>query len=505
MALSVATNTGAMMAQAAASSVNKDMETSMQRLSTGKRINSASDDAAGVAIASRMEANYRGLNQAIRNASDAQALINTAEGAQIETTTILQRMRELAVQSINDTNSSEDRLALNNEITQLQAELTRIADTTTWAGIKLLDGSFITKSFQIGAEADQTLTISQDDMRPAALGTHRIDSTAMTSAAADSNTHTLTETSITVLGKDGSAAAAVSATASAKTLAAAVNTDTSSTGVTAKAHTAIKLALGATPTTTTSFTLNGGGTAVSIVATITDNTDLTELLTVINSNSGTTGVTAEFDGTSKASLVLRETDGDTISIANFLATTNSGATAVTATVQKQSNYAGTSFTTGVTLTSSDSGGAGTDSTYATGVMRMESTKSFSFSGSATNATKGYFGTSATGVSSLAKVSAVSVSSQANAEAAIGVLDGAIQMVNDSRASLGAYSNRLDSTISNLTNISNETQASAGRITDADFAAETTALSKAQILQQASTAMLAQANAAKQNVLSLLQG
>ena len=499
MALTVSTNTGALMAQAAASSVNKDMESSIQRLSTGKRINSASDDAAGVAIASRMEASYRGLNQAIRNATDAQALINTAEGAQIETTSILQRMRELAVQSINDTNSTEDRLALNNEITQLQAELTRIADTTTWAGIKLLDGTFITKSFQIGAEADQTLTLSQDDMRPSALGAHRIDSTAVTAAASTTATNTLTETSITVLGKDGSAAAAVTAGDSAKSLAGAVNTDTSSTGVTAKAHTAIKMTLGADPVTTTSFTLTGGGTAVSIVASVTDNADLTELLTVINTNSSTTGVTAEFNGTDKSAIILRESDGDDITIEGFAAT-DSGSSAVAATITKQSNFAGTAFTTGVTLTS-----AGNDSTIATGVVRMESTKSFTYSGSTGAATTGYTGSSASGVSSLSKISALSVASQANAESALGVIDGAIQMVNNSRGALGAYSNRLDSTISNLTNISNETQASAGRITDADFAAETTALAKAQILQQASTAMLAQANASKQNVLSLLQG
>ena len=499
MALTVSTNTGALMAQAAASSVNKDMETSMQRLSTGKRINSASDDAAGVAIASRMEASYRGLNQAIRNATDAQALIQTAEGAQIETTSILQRMRELAVQSINDTNSTEDRLALNNEITQLQAELTRIADTTTWAGIKLLDGTFITKSFQIGAEADQTLTLSQDDMRPSALGAHRIDSTAVTAAASTTATNTLTETSITVLGKDGSAAAVVTAGDSAKSLAGAVNTDTSSTGVTAKAHTALKITLSGDPTSTVSMTLSGGGTAVSIVASVTDNADLTELLTVINTNSSTTGVTAEFNGTDKSAIILRESDGDDITIEGFAAT-DSGSSAVAATITKQSNFAGTAFTTGVTLTS-----AGNDSTIATGVVRMESTKSFTYSGSTGAATTGYTGSSASGVSSLSKISALSVASQANAESALGVIDGAIQMVNNSRGALGAYSNRLDSTISNLTNISNETQASAGRITDADFAAETTALAKAQILQQASTAMLAQANASKQNVLSLLQG
>ena len=499
MALTVATNTGALMAQAAASSVNKDMETSMQRLSTGKRINSASDDAAGVAIASRMEASYRGLNQAIRNATDAQALIQTAEGAQIETTSILQRMRELAVQSINDTNSTEDRLALNNEITQLQAEITRIADTTTWAGIKLLDGTFVTKSFQVGDDADQTLTVSQDDMRPSALGAHRIDSTAVTAAASTTATNTLTETSITVLGKDGTAAAAVTAGDSAKLLAGAVNTDTSSTGVTAKAHTALKITLSGDPTSTVSMTLSGGGTAVSIVASVTDNADLTELLTVINTNSNTTGVTAEFNGTDKSAIILRESDGDDITIEGFAAT-DSGSSAVAATITKQSNFAGTAFTTGVTLTS-----AGNDSTIATGVVRMESTKSFTYSGSTGGATTGYTASSSSGSSALSKVSQIAVGAQANAEAAIGVLDGALQMVNNSRASLGAYSNRLDSTISNLTNISNETQASAGRITDADFAAETTALSKAQILQQASTAMLAQANASKQNVLSLLQG
>ena len=504
MALTVSTNTGALMAQAAASSVNKDMESSIQRLSTGKRINSAADDAAGVAIASRMEASYRGLNQAIRNATDAQALINTAEGAQIETTSILQRMRELAVQSINDTNSTEDRLALNNEITQLQAELTRIADTTTWAGIKLLDGTFITKSFQIGAEADQTLTLSQDDMRPSALGAHRIDSTAVTAAASTTATNTLTGTSITVLGKDGDAAAAVTAGDSAKLLAGAVNTDTSSTGVTAKAHTALKITLSGDPTSTVSMTLSGGGTAVSIVASVTDNADLTELLTVINTNSSTTGVTAEFNGTDKSAIILRESDGDDITIEGFTVTTGGG-TALTATITKQSNFAGTAFTTGATLTSTDSVGAGNDSTVATGVVRMESTKSFTYSGSTGATTTGYTGSSASGVSSLSKISALSVASQANAESALGVIDGAIQMVNNSRGALGAYSNRLDSTISNLTNISNETQASAGRITDADFAAETTALVKAQILQQASTAMLAQANASKQNVLSLLQG
>jgi len=137
MALTVATNTGALMAQAAASSVNKDMELSMERLSTGKRINSASDDAAGIAISSRLTSEIRGTNQAIRNAMDAQAMIDTAEGAHSEIENILQRMRELAVQSANDTNSSNDRTNLNTELNQLSAEIDRIASVTSWAGKKL--------------------------------------------------------------------------------------------------------------------------------------------------------------------------------------------------------------------------------------------------------------------------------------------------------------------------------------------------------------------------------
>jgi flagellin len=151
MALTVATNTGALMAQAAASSVNKEMETSMERLSTGKRINAAADDAAGVAIASRLTAEIKGTNMALRNAMDGQALIDTAEGAHVEIENILQRMRELAVQAVNDTNNGVDRTYLQDEIKQLRTEVDRIANTTSWAGKKLLNGDFASQSFQVGS------------------------------------------------------------------------------------------------------------------------------------------------------------------------------------------------------------------------------------------------------------------------------------------------------------------------------------------------------------------
>ena len=179
MALTVATNTGALTAQAAASSVNKEMETAMERLATGQRINSASDDAAGVAIASRMNAQIKGMNQAIRNASDGQALASTAEGAMIEIESMLQRMRELAVQSSNGTLTSEDRINLNNEMVQLKSEIDRVAGSASFNGIKLLDGSADVK-LAIGASASETLSFSVGSLKTSSLGTA---ATAATSSA----------------------------------------------------------------------------------------------------------------------------------------------------------------------------------------------------------------------------------------------------------------------------------------------------------------------------------
>ncbi len=279
MALQINTNIGALNASAAASSVNRAMETSMNRLSTGLRINAARDDAAGVAIASRMTSEIRGTNQAIRNASDGQALIDTAEGAHLEIVNILQRMREIAVQAANDTNDADDRDNLQAEVDQLVDEIDRISTVTTWAGINLLD----------------------------ATG-----------------------------GASGS------------------------------------------------FTFHVG------------------------------------------------------------ARTTSGSDTITVAISSMS-------------------------------------------------------------SSSLSVSSLTLASNSSALTTIDAIDDAIKTVNSQRAELGAYSNRLDSTIANLTNISTNLESGLSRIQDADFAAESTNMAKAQILQQASTAMLAQANASKQSVLSLLQG
>lgn len=286
MVLSINTNNGALMAAQAASSVNRSMETSMQRLSTGLRINSAKDDAAGVAIATRFTAEIRGYGQAIRNASDAQAMINVGEGALVEVTNILQRMREVAVQASTDTASSADRTALNKEYADLSAEILRIEDSTTWSNKQILDGS-----------------------------------------------------------------------------------------------------------------------------------------------EGTAGAFTFLIGTGSTGTVSSDTLAVTFDKVSDL-TTNSGN--------------GSSTLTGVTT-------------------------------------------------------------QTSALAAIVAIDSDLILVNAERAQLGGKANRLDHAVANMTNMVTNLGSALGRVQDADFAAESTNLAKSQILQQASTAMLAQANASKQGVLALVNG
>ena len=474
----------------------------MERLSTGKRINSASDDAAGVAIASRLTSEIRGTNQAIRNAQDAQGLMSAAEGAMVEVENILQRMRELAVQSVNDTNGALDRSYLQDEMSQLSSELDRISSTTTWAGQNLLDGTFENKKFQIGGRSNEDLTMSIAATASSSLGTHKIDSTADAATVGADLSAATARTAVTfdVLGPKGSASVTFAAAASAKTVAAAVNDQTSATGVAAVATTKAKLsAVGVGDIT---FTLTGGGSAVGISAAVQSTTDLTNLKDAINAASGTTGVTATFDGSDKSVLILGEADGDNISILNFAGTTAAGGTA---TLQAL-DFAGTTVS-GSAETLTD---AGSNSSIITGTFRMSSSSAFTVSGQAAAAALsdqnlGYFDASATASSSLTAVSSVDLGTQVGAQSALGIIDGALGMVSTGRSSLGALVNRLDSTVNNLTNVSTELTAGRGRIEDVDFAAESTALSKAQILQQASTAMLAQANASKQSVLSLLQG
>ena len=502
MSIVIITNTASLIAQAAQAKTNNAMETAMERLSTGKRINSASDDAAGMAMASRVESQIRGLAMAVRNAGDASSLIDTAEAAMAEQSNMLQRMRELAIQSSNGTNSVADRLAIQDEVSQLRSELDRISSTTSWAGNKLLDGSFTTKKFQVGSASTETVSISITAQGSADLGVHRYDSIGTVQGVTDSASDK-TVTDFDVLGKDGAAEAAFAGGSTAKTVAAAVNADSSSTGVTASAVTIARISLDAVPAGLVTFNINGGGTSTAISQTVTSNTDLTNLKNAINAAAGSTGVTADFDGSDKSYLVLTDADGDDILLENFSDT----GTATNLDVSV-GNFDGTSFSAATSVVSA---ATGANDALVSGVIRMESTQAFTISDEETDSTNttgatGYLGnTNATASSSETNVSGIDVSTEAGARSAISVLDGALEAVNETRSELGATSNRLDYTINNLSSMVTNAGASKSRIEDADFAVETSNLTKAQILSQAATAMLAQANASKQSVLSLLQG
>jgi len=480
------TNTASLVAQAAQAATNKAMDTAMERLSTGKRINTAADDAAGLAISSRMEAQVKGLTVAMRNAADAQSLIDTTEGAHDEITNILQRMRELAVQSANDTNVAGDRANLQAEVTHLTAEINRISSQTTWNGMSVLDGTFSSKKFQIGAEASQYVSVGIDSVASTALGAYT--TTLATEANDVSGGSEINGDTIAVTGYLGSANVTYGAGASAKDIAAEVNAATASTGVKATATTKAKID-GLTAAEAISFSINGTAIASTTPATT---SDLRNLRDAINAISTSSGVTATV-GSSNAELILTAIDGRDIAITGVTtATADTTEFDVTAL-----NAAGTEVGSAVTA---DDGTDATASITVTGYTEFTSSKDFSLNGSGTTT-----GDYADADADLSGISAVNISSQSGASSAITAIDGALEKIAQARADLGAISNRMDHTINNLSDLKVNISASQSRIQDADFAAETSNLTKTQILSQAATAMLAQANASKQSVLSLLQG
>jgi flagellin len=465
-----------------------DLAKSMQRLSSGLRINSAKDDAAGLAISNRMTSQITGLNQAARNANDGISLAQTAEGALQESTNILQRMRELAVQSANDTNTSGDRASMQAEVSQLQSELDRIAETTTFNGKNLLDGSFGGAKFQVGADANQIISFSVASAKGADLGTNRLaadggamqDAVAANAAAVTANGSGDGDITIksTFAGKAVSEVIAVTAGDTAKTIATAVNSVTSKTGVEATATTTAKFsAMGAG---VTSFDLNG----TTIAATV-DANDLTSVVAAINDKSSATGVTAEL-GSNKTELIMTSSTGTDIQITDY---TNGVATAAFA-----GGIADGTFIAGETLTS-----GGTDSSRVGGYIVFDSTDTFT----ATFADATITGVANTEASALKKISEVSISTQTGANDAITVIDGAISKIDEMRGGLGAIQNRFESTIANLNNVAENLSAARSRILDADIAQETSAMTKNNILQQAGVSILAQANQAPQLALSLL--
>ena len=495
---SVNTNIGANQAMASMAKMNKEMDTAIARLSSGLRINSAADDAAGMAIASRMESEIRGLEQAMRNSADGQNLVNTAEGAQVETVNILQRLRELAVQSANDTNTSLDRTFLKAEQVQLVAEIDRIANQTTWNGENILDGTFTSKQFQLGSDAHEDVSLTIASTKSTAIGNYVLNSDAHAIITANS----IDGEDLTVVGYLGSAVAAIGAGDSAKDAAAAVNADTSSTGVTATAITKAKLS-GLQTAEAVAFTITGDA-AATVSVSISSTSDLQAITSAINAVSGTTGITAA-QGDDASEVLLTHSGGEDIKISAFNTTT----TTTELTLEALDRY-------GADLTTADSmilvETAATPKMPAgivVGQMTLTSIKEFTVSGDDTTAEDGFFhtinGTTVGGTASISNISSIDIGTVTGAESAIEAIDGALGFINNQRSELGAVSNRLESAQNNLSNIVTNLKSSQSNIQDADFASETSKLTRAQILNQAATSMLAQANASKQSVLSLLQG
>ncbi|MBP6354788.1 MAG: flagellin, partial [Nitrosomonas sp.] len=441
---------------------------------------------AGLAISERMTSQIRGLNQAVRNANDGISLAQTAEGALGEIGTNLQRIRELAVQSANATNSASDRASLQAEAAQLTAEITRVASQTQFNGTNLLDGAFLNQSFQVGANANQTINIASiADSRATALGSHILNTTgtamgtATAAAAAVAANGVTVEADLALTTNKGTATAISYAVgADAKTIAAAINTAASNIGITATATNSATLGNLASAGTL-SMTLNGS----SVSAVVTDKSDLSSFAAAINGLQSTTGVTASFATPGDKSVItLSTTDGRDITVVDF---NNTGATKTADIV---------AGTTTRTLT----GGAATDSTTITGTIELASSAGQITAG---NGNADVFGTS---VSAFSSVATLDLLSATNSQAALKTLDAALAQINSSRGDLGAIQNRFSSTIASLQSTSENLSASRSRIQDADFATETANMTRGQILQQAGVAILAQANSLPNNVLSLLR-
>lgn len=468
------------------------LQTAMQRLSSGLRINSAKDDAAGLAISDRMTAQIRGLNQAARNANDGISVAQTAEGALGDITNALQRIRELAVQSANDTNSATDRASLQKEVSQLQQEITRIATQTSFNGKTLLDGSFSNAVFQVGAYQGQTISFGIGSSKATDIGANQASSITNVgdlTAALDenvSNGNGVNAQTLTISGTTGSAAVGVGANATARDVAALVNAQSAITGVTATARTEATIS-NLSAAGTVSFGLYGAnGTAEAISANVVSTSDLSALSEAINSKAATTGITAELSS-DKTSIKLISAEGYDISVEDFVHSGDSGETLDIEGITLIGPTGGTETTS--------------DSLVVGGKVSFNSPTNYTLTSDDSNNTL----LSATTVaSSLSSVASLSVGTQTGASNALAVVDGALAFVDDLRASLGAVQNRFSTAISNAQSTSENVSAARSRIMDADFAAETANLTKAQILQQAGTAILAQANQVPQTVLSLLR-
>ena len=479
----IGTNIASLRAANASKMASASLQTAMERLSTGKRINSAKDDAAGLAIASRMTAQVKSMNVAIRNANDGISLAQTAEGALGEVTNMLQRMKELATQASNGTLTSSDRSTLQAEMTQLIAEVGNISKTANFNGVSLLDGKTDDVTLQTGINAGETITMSMLNTSAEKLGLKTgvegpVTGT-VTNAGFEKNQLQINGTWVGAsVDADGEASTAIA------DKVAAINAVTSETGVTAAAQTKVTITVpGADETTTGAIKINdveidlAAGVADADGDGTDDSYDLAALASAINDADA--GVTATVNAAGTGIELVSAEDID------FLVEEAADLTKVTVTPQGGS---------ALTFVEDEA------STVAQNqvVLSAAAGETIIVGGeTAALASLGLTSTSAAG-------SDLSIATQEDASAAMAVIDAALTEISAGRGDLGAVQNRLESTVANLTTTTSNLSEARSRIEDADFSAETTALAKAQILSQASTAMLAQANQSQQNVLSLLR-
>lgn len=495
MASTINTNVASLTAQRNLGASQASLNSSIQRLSSGLRINSAKDDAAGLAISERFTSQIKGLNQAVRNANDGISLAQTAEGALKASGDILQRVRELAVQSANATNSSGDRQALNQEVSQLVGELGRISQTTEFNGAKLLDGTFGTQQFQVGANAGQTIVASGVNLRTTQYGNNRVTTTGpdMQFAADPFQANgTAVGDTVAINGSVGSANITYAIDASTKVVAEAINQVAPQTGVRATARTEVGMTFSAVGAYT--LELRSDSTSlekVSFGVSDTQGADgFSSAIAAINDRTNKTGITATLNSAGNG-IMLSNTTGNDIVIGEDVP--NAG----NVTMQKFARDGSQELVAvGGTVVSL----AATPLNYnfvASGYLVLDSEKSFSVNANGGSAM-------VDDNSTLRKVSDLDVSSVTKATDALQTVDSALSFINGERAKLGALQSRFETSISNLQVTSENLSASRSRIVDADFAAETANLSRSQILQQAGTAMVAQANQLPQGVLALLR-
>ncbi|NWC91789.1 MULTISPECIES: flagellin [unclassified Pseudomonas] len=486
MALTVNTNLASLTVQNNLNKASSALQTSMQRLSSGLRINSAKDDAAGLQIAGRLTSQINGLGVAIKNAGDGNSIAQTAEGAMQQSTNILQTMRSLALSSANGSLSADDRKSNQAQYAALTSELTRIASTTTFGGRNLLDGSFGTTAFQVGANANQTINMSLGNVSASNIGSQQLLSSAQTPTATGIAAGTISVTG----GGQTSASLAVAAGASAKDIAAQLNGAVG--GLQASASTELQFTVPtsfptATPNGKFDLTVGSGPTATTVSFTgITSAADLADQL---NSNAAKLGISVNFDQSTN-SLSIKSDSGENFTFANADA---GGQLMSIATKGGDGKFNATPTSLAATTL------------IATGAISLNSSSSYSLTGTG-GGVAGLFAATGTNAVNSAKVvvSNTDVTTAANAQSAVDVLTQALSTIDSQRADLGAVQNRFDNTIANLQSISDNSTAARGVIQDVDFAAETAQLTKQQTLQQASTAILSQANQLPSAVLKLLQ-